>query len=277
VQNYKAIFLLVFFCCGLNISVFSQKKINEETDIKKIIRKPKKPNPITEEFSVGIRFNTDGWAFVTERGFIKVDENKTNFVYAELSEKKHPKESKILNETFIALYPDQIKPLPYKYGKINNFYAFKFGVGQKRKISGKLDRKSVLIHWVYGAGISIGMLKPYYLELASPIGNNENERVVGKYDDVKYKDLFLSETNIIGGTSFTKGIGEVQLKPGLQLRTGFNFDFAPTQLSLLIVELGTSLEIYTSKIELMAKSKNVGTFVNLYADIKLGKRWRIKD
>ncbi len=273
---YKILFLLILICSGLNNSVFSQKKINEATDIKKIIRKPKKPNPITEELSVGIRFCSDGWALVAERGFIKVDENKTNFVYAELSEKKHPKESKYLNEPFIALYPDQIKPLPYKYGKINNFYAFKFGVGQKRKISGKLDRKSVLIHWVYSGGISIGLLKPYYLELASPIGNNEYERVVGKYEDVKYKELFLSD-DIIGGTSFTKGIGEIQLKPGLQLRTGFNFDFAPTQHSLLIVELGTSLEIYTSKIELMAKSKNTGTFINLYADFKLGKRWRIKD
>lgn len=241
--------------------------------MKNVPQKRKKKPVITEEFSGGLRLNSDGWSLMAERGFIKRYDNKTNFIWMDLSEKKHPKEYKLLNETFSAIFPQQAAPLAYKYGKINNFYQFKFGVGQKRQLTGKLDKKNVVIHWTYAAGLSIGLLKPYYLEVLIPEGNNTYSRQFAKYDDPEKQFFFLDEFSIIGGTSFTKGFSELQVKPGLSARSGFYFDFAPAEKSFLGVEIGTSLELYPQQIEIMANTSNTAAFINLYVDVRFGKRW----
>ncbi len=40
--------------------------------------KPKKPKPITKEFSGGIRLNTDGWSLFAEKGWVKSDDARNN-------------------------------------------------------------------------------------------------------------------------------------------------------------------------------------------------------
>lgn len=241
--------------------------------MKKRPEKRRKKPPITEEMSGGLRLNSDGWSVLIERGFINKYEKRTSFLWLDFSEKKHSKEYKQLNETFAALFPTQTPPLSYKYGKINNFYQFKVGYGQRRQLSGKLDKKNVVIHWTYAAGASIGLLKPYYLEVLVPEGNNTYSRQFAKYDDPDKQFYFLDDFSIIGGTSFTKGINEISIKPGLTARTGFYFDFAPSKKSYLGIEVGTSVELYPQKIELMANTNNTAAFINLYMDVRFGKRW----
>jgi len=255
------------------------------TKMSKLPKKRRKAPPITEEMSGGIRLNTDGWSVMLERGFINSYEKRTNYIWMDISEKKNPREFKQLNEPFATYFPDETAPIPYKYGKINNFYQFKFGVGQKRQLSGKLDKKNVVIHWTYGAGLSIGFLKPYYLDVLVVEGNGTLSRKEGSYYDEGISqyyedDLYVvfnqqAQVNAIaGGTFFTKGFGEIKMKPGLSARSGFYFDFAPSKKSFLGVEIGASVEMYPSKIDIMANAdNNTGTFINLYLDARFGKRW----
>lgn len=248
----------------------------EERKAKQALAKKRRVAPLTQEMAAGFRLNSDGWALLVHRGFIKTedaDHPHTSFVWFDLSEKKSPKEKRVLNENFSVVNPGEPKPTTYKYGKINNFYQFKLGYGNSKPISGKLDKKSVTIHWTYGAGLSIGLLKPYYLDILVP----EGSVYVRKYDKYteKNRESFLDLNNqgtIVGGASFTKGIAEIKFRPGLALRSGFYFDYAASRKSLLGVELGASAELYTQKIPIMV---NTGSsyFFNIYADIRFGKRW----
>lgn len=248
----------------------AEQKANVQATRKKIIP------PITQELSIGFRLCSDGWSLFSQRGFIKADAEKvhTNFIWVDLSEKRNPKESRTLNENFSVVNPDELKPVSYKYGKINNFYQFKFGYGNSKPITGRLDKKSIVINWIYGVGLSMGILKPYYLDLLVPEGNV----YVRKYD--KYteenKTYFLDLNNqgtIVGGSNFTKGIGEIKIQPGLALRSGFYFDYSATRKSFLGVEIGASAEFYTKEIPIMINTKNTPYFFNIYADFRFGKRW----
>ncbi len=249
----------------------------EEKLLQQKTGRKKKLLPLTQEMSVGYRLCSDGWGVFVNGGFSKtedVDQPHTNFLWIELAEKKHPKESKTLNENFAVIYPNEIKPIAYKYGKINNFYQFKIGYGNIKPITGKIDKKNVQIHWVYGAGISLGLLKPYYLDMFVPEGSGY-VRTYDRYTE-ENKESFLDLNNqgtIIGGSYFYRGISEVKLQPGLALRSGFYFDYAPTRKSFFGVEIGASAEIYTQKIPIMVNAPNSAMFFNIYADIRYGKRW----
>lgn len=255
----------------------AKRLAREEKLLQQKTGRKKKLMPLTQEMSAGYRLASDGWSVFVNRGFIKtedVDQPHTNFLWIELGEKKHPKETKTLNENFSVIYPNELKPIAYKYGKINNFYQLRIGYGNIKPITGKIDRKNVQINWVYGAGLSLGFLKPYYLDLFLPEGSGY-VRTYDKYSE-KNKEYFLDLNNqgtIIGGSYFYRGIAEVSLQPGLALRSGFYFDYTPNRKTFLGVEIGASAEIYTKKIPIMATAPNSAYFVNIYADIRYGKRW----
>ena len=253
-----------------------QQAIDERNE-KLEAKRRKKGIPLTQEIAVGYRLASDGWSFFANRGILNIDDPEkphTLFAWIDFSEKKNPKEKNISNEVFSTIYPDEPKPLSYKYGKINNFYQFKFGIGNMKPISGKLDKKNVVICWSYSAGLSLGFLKPYYLDLIVKEGNGY-VRKFAKFED-SIKEYFLDPTNqgyILGGADFTMGIGDIKIKPGLALKTAMYFDYSPTKKIFSGIELGASAEIYTQKIPIMAIIKSNNVFFNVYADFRFGKRW----
>lgn len=258
-------------------------KKKEEARIRKqmaLARRKKIIIPITEEIAMGYRQGSDGWTFFVNRGFIKNpnDENKhTRFLFFELGEKKNPKEIKTLNENFTNIYPNEPKPVSYKYGKINNFYPLRFGYGNSKPLTGKLDNKSVIIHWIYGTSLNIGFLKPYYLDLLIPEGSMY-VRKVDKYSEAN-KTSFLDLENrgtIVGGTDFTHGISECKIIPGISVKSALYFDYSATKKTFLGIELGSSFEVYTKEVPIMAIVKNRPYFLNVYADFRFGKRWAKK-
>ena len=253
-----------------------QQAIDERNE-KLEAKRRKKGIPLTQEVAVGYRIASDGWSFFANRGILNIDDPEkphTLFAWIDFSEKKNPKEKNISNEVFSTIYPDEPKPLSYKYGKINNFYQFKFGIGNMKPISGKLDKKNVVIYWSYSAGLSLGFIKPYYLDLIVKEGNGY-VRKFAKFED-SIKEYFLDPTNqgyILGGADFTMGIGDIKIKPGLALKTAMYFDYSPTKKIFSGIELGASAEIYTQKIPIMAIIKSNNVFFNVYADFRFGKRW----
>lgn len=254
--------------------------MEEEARIRKQIALAKKRKitpPITEEFSCGYRMAADGWTFFVNRAFIKTDDPEklhTVFLWFEIGEKKHPKEYKSLNQNFTSLNPSEPKPVSYKYGKINNLYPLRLGIGNKKQISGKLDNRTVHLYWSYGAALNIGFLKPYYLDILVPEGNLLI-RKVEKYSE-ENKTFFLDLQNrgtIVGGSNFTKGIAECKIIPGITIKNGIFFDYSASKKSFLGLEIGCSVELYAKEVALMAVAQNRPYFVNVYADFRVGRRW----
>jgi len=249
-----------------------------QTDVRlSTMAKPKGPKPIRTELSFGLRLNTDGWTVFSTKGYVRSQDSRQSdmfhnmrFYQVELSEKKHPKEKKAPTEQ--NLVGDQ-PPRPYIFGKINNFYTLKLGMGYRRMIAGKPEPGTVSIHWIYAGGLSIGMLKPYYVDAYVRQDNSGTLAVQSiKYSD-STKESFLDPRNVVGSSGFAKGLGELQIVPGLHVKTGLHFDFAASRKTKMAVEVGVSAEVYSKNIVIMANQDTFPYFANAYVSIEFGRRW----
>jgi hypothetical protein len=222
----------------------------------------KKPKPITKEISAGLRLNTDGWSFFIESGKVKASDTRkidmfhdVRILQFEFSERRHPKEMKIYGYG---------SDKTYVFGKVNNFYALKVILGKEKMITGKPYPRSISVHWIYAGGLSLGMLKPYYVESsAGPI----------KYSPAT-AETFLNPFAITGYSGFSQGIGELKFVPGIHAKTGLRFDFSKDKFFLAAIEVGATGEFYTQKIEMMANQEATPYLFNLYAGVQFGKRRR---
>lgn len=262
---------LLIACSGVVSSVFAQK-IERSTDtVKKspvstAVVKPKGPKAISKEFSLGIRVNSNGWSVFSDIGTLKPRDAKhadmfynVRFWQVEVTEKKHPKQYKITGNGGAS------GSNSYVYGKINNFYALKLGRGYMRMLAGKPDPGSVSIHWLYAGGFSLGMLKPYYLNVYS-------DPNAIKYDGDNKED-FLDQYVIQGSAGFSKGLGEMKYIPGFHVKSAIHFDFSANRKSVIGVEVGANAEYYTQDIEIMANTKPSKFLMDIYVAFQLGKRW----
>jgi hypothetical protein len=238
----------------------------------------KKPKPIRTEMSLGAKLNTNGWGGYLNKGWVKSEDSKYSdqfynlrYVELEFDEVKNPKEVRSTNQ-YLAAYSNE-KPKPYIYGKINNFYTVKIGYGFRRMIAGKPEPRSVSVHWFYLGGLSIGLLKPYYIDANVPQDNGgQLIRETIKYGD-DTKEAFLNDRLVIGSAGFMKGLGEIKIVPGAHLKTGLHFDFAASKKTVLAIEAGVAADFYTQKIEIMANQTAYPYNFNVFMAYQFGKRW----
>jgi len=229
----------------------------------------KGPPALAREFSGGIKFNSDGYGIFLDKGWLKGgedfgSENKdklfnVRLLEFELMERKHPKEKRTNSAPgFIGIQSNS-----YILGKVNNFYVAKLGYGNRRMIAGKPDPGCFSIHWVYLGGVSVGLVKPYYLRIYG-----EGDK---KYVDSSDIETFINPNNIEGRSSFFKGFNELKVVPGLYFKTGLHFDFSSSRKTLWALEIGINGEAYTQKIQQMVLSDPKSMFLNFYAGLSFGK------
>jgi len=228
---------------------------------------PKKIKPIRHEVSVGLRLNSDGWSAYSDIGRIKpLDARRADMFYkvrvlqVELSEKKDPSEEKMTS----LIGSSANGSGKYIYGKINNFYALKLGLGFRRMIAGKPDPGAVSIHWLNLFGVALGMLKPYYIDVY-------NGGAI-KYTPSTESD-FLNQQLIEGSAGFSKGIGEMKFIPGAHFKSALHFDFSTNKKNAIAAEAGVNAEYYSQAIALMASQTGKPYFVDLYIALQFGRRW----
>jgi hypothetical protein len=245
----------------------NKKSEKEQRKLKKISifrEQEEGENVFQRDFSVGGRLNTDGWGGFVEMGYRK-SRKKVNYFQFEFGEKKSDKEVKKSGGY-------SFTNRPYIYGKQNNFYQVKLGVGQRYLIGGKANKNGVEVDAVYYGGLSLGLLKPYYLNMITE--NGENKDV--KYDPAKPEE-FLASPNINGAGGFGKGWNNLSVVPGLHAKLGMRFDWAHFNEVVSALEVGMNAEMYTKKIPIMVVSEGVDHnkqfFFNAYVSIQFGKRW----
>lgn len=253
---------------------------NRDTPTKRPVYTPpvrkKRPKPISREFSAGFRANTDGWSIFADKGYVIEPSRNTEYFYdvrifqVEFGEKKHPKEKKSSNRVQSRNGTNSVM----FYGKANSFYTFKLGYGKRKMIAGKPDPGAVSIHWVYLAGLSLGLEKPYYINatvLDPQTGVRSAQNI--KYTPETEED-FLDPNYINGYAGFTEGIGETKFVPGIHAKTGLHFDFANNKKKKFGVETGINAELYTRPIQIMVDPivKARPYFINVYLSAQFGGR-----
>ena len=260
--------IVITFCLLINQSVFCQikedrqkKKQQQKEHVNQLIKQEEEGAIIYHKQSVfAIKLNSDGYGVFYEVGKQKTIWKASVYQF-ELGERKHPKEERIAPEIGIN---------PYIYGKVNNFYYLKAGYLQNQLIGGKGNKNGVAVSALYGGGITLGLIKPYYIKIKDPQDPQSSNLI-----DIKYNNndsIFLDPNSIRGASGFTMGFGEVKIKPGAFAKAALRFDYGRYNEVVSALEVGVNVEMYGSKISQMLLNKDKQLFFNVYAAIAFGKR-----
>jgi hypothetical protein len=207
----------------------------------------------------GIQLRTNGYGIFYEIGKMKTN-RKTNIYRIDFCEIKNHKEEKLLGNNFFGN--------SFIYGKVNYFYPVTLGFGQQHIIGQKGNKNGVAVSMVYSGGLSLGLLRPYYVAVTDP-ASGANKTIKYTAQD---SALFLGQT-ITGGGGLGKGWNEIKIKPGFFAKYALRFDYGRFNESVSGLEIGLSAEMYASRIPIMLFSnKDKRLFIQGYLSILFGKR-----
>ena len=213
----------------------------------------------------GLKLTSDGYGAFLEIGKAQ-SINKSLLFQLDISERKHPKENKVTDPQYPG--PAVI------FGKINFVYPIKIGVQQQILLGNKSNKNGVSVTANYGGGISLSLLRPYFIELydttKSPY-QRKDIRYESK-DSVTFADnsqlYYLQAT----GPGFTKGWSSLSVNPGLYAKGALRFDYARYNEVVSAIEVGITGELYAKKIAQLVYTKPRQYFVSAYVSILFGKR-----
>ena len=264
---YVKKFLLMMMLLSSLFAAQAQVKTREQMQKQRAaklerLRKQEDENALiyNKQTAFGARLNTDGWGLFFEHGKYK-KLSLTNLWWISLDERKDPKEDKVSNTDGIFQIGN-----PFVYGKINNFYQLKIGIGQQRLIGGKDVKNGVAVSAIYGGGFAAGLLKPYYLNAPDSLGTAQ---------DIKYSpetDNTFRFGPINGGSNFGKGFNEMKFVPGAFARAALRFDYGHYNELLSAIEAGVTAQYYTKDIQIMLDQPGKKFFFNAYVALVFGKR-----
>lgn len=168
---------------------------------------------------------------------------------------------------------------PFIFGKQNQLYVLRAGIGEKRYLSEKARRKGLAVGFSYFAGPAIGLLKPYYLNLIYFSDQGANRAIIrAERYSADNADTFLDIYNVYGAASWAKGLGEIRILPGLQAKVAAHFDWGAFDELVKAIEAGVMVDFFFRDAPIMVEGpqtpgvKNTPVFVNFFLNLQLGKR-----
>lgn len=251
--------LIIFIVLILNTDLSAQKatkKLFSEEEL-----------PVRHEFFIGGGVHTLGFQVRAIYGFLPNPVRTMNFL-TEFGEIKHPKERL---QTYDGLSILGGAPKAFIYGKQNNLFFLRLGYSEKYYLSAK-NRRAVSVAVIYGGGFSLGMVRPYYLDLIYRNSGGIPTIVAEKYNETN-KNKFLNPQEVDGPSNLSYGWNELDLAPGFFLKTGVLIDWGAFDFVVKDIEVGLAADFYFKKINMMVFEQNTPIFVNLYININLGVRF----
>jgi hypothetical protein len=208
------------------------------------------------EKSFGFTLNSDGWGF-GYRGAKRIDFRNKKLFEIEGGVLKHPKEYKISN--------------PYTtggnfvFGKLNSTFYLRGGAGRQHELYKKADLGGIAIRYFYSGGPVLAIYKPIYYRVLYPI--SVNEFIIR---EEKYSSSIAVPQDIYGRASFTKGLNEIKVMPGLYAKGGFNFEYSKEDKVIHAIEVGAQINAFPKKIPIMATTTNKAVFFSLFVSYRFG-------
>lgn len=224
------------------------------------------------ESAIDVRLNTSGFSI----GYLQGDLDtyyKTNFWSFDLSYLKDPRERK-QNKNVTAR--NEGSSNSFTYGKQNSLFILRAGKGHKRYLSEKALRRGLAVGYIYEAGASIAVLKPYYLKLSYPDNSSDVGNVIleERYSE-ENEDVFTDYNSIFGGSSFWTGITGSSVAVGGHAKAGAHFALGAFDKYVRAVEVGVMMDMFVKKLPVLIETddlKNRRLFLNLYLSVQIGKR-----
>jgi hypothetical protein len=255
--------VLALLACSANAQYNREerkdKKNAKRQRINEMVRQAEEGVLVYEKQSIfGLQLRTNGYGIFYELGMMKTN-RKTNIFRLDITESKHNKEEKLLRGGF--LFGN-----PFIYGKRYFFYPVTLGFGQQYILGQKGNKNGVAVSAVYNAGLAMGILRPYYIDVES-VGNNEEESIKYSQDPERFLD-----GPFIGASGISSGWKEIRVRPGGFVKAAMRFDYGRYNESVNGLEIGISAEYYAKKIPIMLFQKENRLFIQGYLAILFGRR-----
>ncbi|MDB5229050.1 MAG: hypothetical protein JWN78_3243 [Bacteroidota bacterium] len=258
-QNVYKIILL-FFCVMSFSALKAQSALNPDSVIYR------------KSWEAGFRLRSDGFGLGAE--FTRAKRFKRSLLFqVQFAYFRHPKQVRQQSPFGGGglFGSDGFKP--YVYGKQNTLFTLYAGVGQKFLLAEKGKRHGVQIFFKYAGGFSLGILKPYLLEVvdtSSITGNTFANTVTLGYEPNNPNSLFLDHDLIAGAAGFGKG-WKLKILPALHAEIGMEFDWAKNESFIKALEIGVAADFYFKKVPVMVQN-NKFLYPSVYAGFMLGRR-----
>lgn len=160
----------------------------------------------------------------------------------------------------------------YTYGKLNDVLLLRAGMSNKMLLNRKPYWGGVEVRFIYEGGLSLGLMKPYYLFVIKI-----NQLPFGGLDYVIETQRFNADSyswdDIYGRAPFTKGLNEIKLVPGAYAKVGFNFEFGAVKTTTRAFEAGVITDFFPQNLAIMDDARNQKLFLNFYISYAFGKRF----
>jgi hypothetical protein len=238
----KLLIIAVITILGI-VSIYAQGELNDQQKVF-----------IRNEKSFAVLLNTDGFG-LSYRGAKRYDYLNKRLFEVEFGTLKHPKEYKQTSQN--------IQGNAFVFGKLNSTFYLRFGIGHQHEIYKKADLGGIAIRYFYSAGPVIAVYKPYYYLVAYPDSIYGFQSKAEKYNVLNWDRIYTR-------ASFTKGLNEIKLMPGIFAKGGFNFEYSKEDKVLHAIELGAQINVFPKKIPIMASSDNKAIFFSLFVSYRFG-------
>ncbi len=244
-RTILAVFILLLF----RLTSWSQGELDTQ---KKIFYRNEK--------SFGVLLNSNGFGASYRDGKWKNDRDRKLFEI-DFNYVQHPKEIKYP-------YIDYNNTGNFAYGKTNIMFSLRGGPGFQHEIYQKVDKGGISIRRFFSFGPSLAIYKPIYYDVATTILTSSGLQYI-KQSMLFYNSLIPQD--IIGRSSFFKGIGETKFMPGVYAKGGISFEYSKLDKILHALELGIALEAYPKRIPIMYIDKNPWAFFSFFISYRFGK------
>jgi hypothetical protein len=209
-----------------------------------------------------------GYSFGYQQGKIKTY-YRTPYWFVNFGELRNSKEFK--QRSFFQSN-NNISSRSFIYGKQNSLFVLRAGKGQKRYFSEKQSENGVALGFSYDLGFTLGMLKPYYLELFRGLDRNGVALTQKERYSESNADLFLDPNRIEGSGGFLKGWDELSLVPGIHGKLAGHFDWGAYDRVLKAIEVGVMADVFSRTMPMMVNDSNSPVFVTLFVNLQIGLR-----
>lgn len=264
---HKVLFFCIAISLGLSASAQKTRKDRKEERrqrVNALIKQEEEGVIAYRKHNVfGIKLTNDGYGFFYEHGRAQ-SIKKALLFQLDFSERKDPKEKKQANIFAPAS--------PFIFGKINYFYPLKLGVQQQILFGNKSNKNGVAVTGNFGGGLSLGLLRPYYLEVNDTANGGRKAIKYDSADSTTFTDSDQLSGLFVASSGFTKGWGEIKVRPGAYAKAALRFDYGSYNEVVSALEVGLTGEYYFSKIPQLVFSKQRNLFVNVYVALVFGRR-----
>jgi len=242
----RKLLILLFLIGYCVIPVFAQGEVNEQQKIF-----------FRNERSFAVLLNSDGYG-ISYREAKRVDYLNKRYFEIEAGTLKHPREYRESNPLYQT-------PGTFVYGKLNTVFYLRGSYGRQHEIFKKADLGGVAVRVFYSAGPVFALYKPIYYKILYPRSTYEFDIVEEKLDVNLHPPY-----DIYSRASFTKGLGETKILPGLFGKVGFNFEYSKEEKVIHAVETGINISGFPKKIPIMATSDNKAVYISLFVSYRFG-------